>query len=171
MKINALRIVELLLFSIICYTKSWYLLIYWSALLVSMEILNRNINYISQLNYQIYNLVFIAYLTLIVMDRTRFFKFGETLEWTINSAMHVMFALVVCFKISQYFFIFKLKNKQYIFYIALIFNVLGIFNEFMQNAICHRELFVLIADAQKDILMNFLGTLCFIALERWFSEK
>jgi hypothetical protein len=56
-------------------------------------------------------------------------------------------------------------------YIALIFNILGVLNEFMQNMMCSRETFDLIPDSQKDLVMNMLGTLIFIAVEFLFSRK
>jgi VanZ family protein len=166
-----IRIIGLLLLTIIFYVKNWTLLPYWSAMIVSLEILNRNKGYLNQPFYRFYNGIFMGYLILVVWDRTRTYHVGDGVEWAFNSLMHILFGLVVCFKISQYVAVFNFKIKNRVLYIALIFNILGVLNEFMQNMMCHRETFVLISDSQKDLVMNMLGTLIFIAVEFLFSRK
>ena len=166
-----IRIIGLLLLIIIFYVKNWTLLPYWTAMMVSLEILNRNKRYINQPFYRFYNTLFMGYLILVVWDRTRSYHVGDGVEWVFNSLMHILFGLVVCFKISQYMAVFNFKFKNRILYIALIFNILGVLNEFMQNVMCHREPFVLIPDAQKDLVMNVVGTLIFLGVEYGLNQR
>ncbi len=171
MRLLHIRIIGLLLLIPIVYVRNWTLLPYWLVMILSVEILNRNIKYLSQPFYRFYNLLFMSYLILVVGDRTRFFRLGETIEWSFNSLMHILFGLIVCFKISQYFRVFDFNLDKRITTIALIFNMLGVFNEFLQNLMGSRPMFVLIPDAQKDLAMNGVGTLIFILVEYILSHK
>ncbi len=166
-----IRIIGFLILIIIFYVKNWTLLPYWSAMMVSLEILNRNKRYLSQPFYRFYNGIFMGYLILVVWDRTRTYHVGNGVEWAFNSLMHILFAWVVCFKISQYLFAFDFKLNNRIANIALIFNVLGVFNEFLQNLMGARPLFILIPDAQKDLMMNVVGTLIFVSVEYVLEHK
>lgn len=165
MQLRHIRIIEFILLIVLIYLKNWTILPYWSAMTVSLEVLNRHKTYRNQPNYTLYNWFFIGYLVLVVMDRTRTFHVNYTMEWCFNSLIHILFGLIVCFKISQYVLIFDWKLKDRILYIAFIFNILGVFNEVLQNAMGSRALFVFIPDAQKDMVMNVVGTLVFIGLE------
>ena len=166
-----IRIIGLFLLIPIFYVKNWTLLPYWLAMMVSLEILNRNKYYLNQPFYGFYNGLFMGYLILVVWDRTRSYHVGDGIEWAFNSLMHILFGLVVCFKISQYMAVSNLKFKNRVLYIALILFVLGVLNEFMQNIMCHRETFILIPDSQKDLVMNVVGTLIFMTVEFLLSRK
>lgn len=165
MQLRHIRIIEFLLLLVLIYLKGWTIMPYWSAMTVSLEVLNRLKTYRNQPNYTLYNWFFIGYLVLVVVDRTRTFHVNDTIEWCFNSLMHILFGLIVCFKISQYMIIFDWKIKNRTLSIALAFNVLGVFNEILQNAMSSRALFVFIPDSQKDMVMNVVGTLVFIGLE------
>lgn len=171
MTLRFIRIIELILLSIIIYLKNWSLLPYWSAMSVSLEILNHNKRYLQQANYRLYNALFIGYTMLVVGDRTRTYRVGETIEWSFNSSMHILFGLIVCFKISQYLVVFDKHIKYRVLFIALAFNILGVFNEYLQNFMSQRALFVFTPDSQKDMLMNVMGTLVFIGVEYFLTKK
>ena len=171
MKIRLIRIIECILLVYILYLKAWTLLPYWSAMMVSLEILNRKNRCLNQPNFTVYNWLFVGYLVLVVVDRTRRWHIGEAMEWAFNSLMHVLFALIVCFKISQYLMAFDVKIKNRTLFIALAFNILGVVNEGMQNIMCSRPLFSLIADSQKDLVMNVVGTLVFVFMQKYFDSK
>jgi hypothetical protein len=171
MRLITIRIVEICLFCLILYTQNLTILPYWFAMALSLEILNHNKIYLAQAFYTRFNLVFVAYLILVVLDRGRKFHVNFTAEWNFNSLMHIFFALIVCFKISQYLSVFAIKTKKKNLYIALIFNILGLINEFFQNLMCKRDIFVLIPDAQKDLVMNVLGTAMFIWLNFLLKDK
>jgi hypothetical protein len=160
--------IRLIAFGLLCYIiyiQHWSLLPYWSAMVVSMEILNRHKTYLAQRFYTLFNLLFVGYLIFVVVDRSRNFRLRYRWEWCINSAMHILFALIVCFKISQYLTVFNIKTKHRNFYIVLIFNILGVLNEFLQNVMCKREIFILIPDARKDLVMNMVGTVAFLLMD------
>ena len=171
MTLRIIRIIETLLLGIIIYLKNWTLLPYWSAMLVSLEILNHNKRYLQQIHYKLYNLFFIGYTMLVVWDRTRTYHVGAVIEWSFNSLMHILFGVIVCFKISQYLVVFDKHIKHRTLFIALFFNVLGVFNEYLQNFMSQRALFVFTPDSQKDMLMNVVGTLVFIGVEYFLSKK
>jgi hypothetical protein len=171
MRLLYIRIIGLCLLAYIIYIKAWTLLPYWSAMMLSLEILNRQSLYLNQPNFRIYNWFFIGYLVLVVVDRTRKIHLNEAFEWSFNSMMHILFGLIVCFKISQYLRVFNVQIKNRTLSIALIFNVIGVLNEFMQNMMCQRATFILIPDAQKDLMMNVVGTLVFMGIEYVLNQK
>ncbi len=171
MRLLHIRIIGLSLLAYIIFIKAGTLLPYWSAMMLSLEILNRQSPYLNQPNFRVYNWFFVGYLVLVVVDRTRKIHIGQGFEWSFNSLMHILFGLIVCFKISQYLTVFNLQLKNRALSIALIFNVIGILNEFMQNMMSHRETFVLIPDAQKDLMMNVVGTLVFIGIEYVLNRR
>lgn len=172
MKIKYLSLLALLSLAMILLSSRYFLLIYWSAMIISLFYLNLNKKYRYQPNVSYYNSFFLTYLFAVIIDRIRWIRFNEMTEFVINSAMHITFACIVCFKISQYLFVFGIKSRYRMFYIALIFNVLGIINECMQNLISQRPISIFIPDAQKDILMNLIGTFIFISAEYlWYNKK
>lgn len=171
MRLIHIRIIGVLLLCVILYVKNWSLMPYWSAMILSLEILNRHERYRSQRFLGLYNWIFVGYLILVVTDRTRRFHVALSIEWTFNSVMHILFGLVVCFKISQYLTVFDIKINKRLLYIALIFNVIGILNEFLQNVMSQRETFVLIPDAQKDLVMNVIGTMVFMGVEILINRR
>lgn len=171
MRIKHIRIIACLLLAFIVYLKTWTLLPYWLAMTVSLEVLNRNKAYLRQTNYTLYNWFFVGYLILVVADRTRRFHLNETFEWCFNSLMHILFGLIVCFKMSQYWTVFGGQSKHRLLYIALAFNILGVFNEVLQNWMSHRALFVFIPDSLKDMGMNIVGTLVFLGFEYILLRK
>jgi CDP-diglyceride synthetase len=164
MNTHSLRLICLFCLAIILFNQAWSLLIYWSAMLISIEVLNRSVSFTQDVYYRKYNLLFISYLVLVVIDRTRKFTFGETPDYWFNCFMHLAFGMIVCLKVKQYLRISNAQSTYNLIYIFLIFNVIGILNEVMQNALCHRALFLFIADSQKDVCMNVLGSLGFVAM-------
>ena len=171
MRLIHIRIIGICLLAYILYIKAWTLMPYWAAMMLSLEILNRQERYVNQPNFRVYNWFFIGYLALVVVDRTRKFHLNEAFEWSFNSLMHILFGLIVCFKISQYMTVFDVLIKNRTLYIALIFNVIGVLNEFLQNTMNGRQLFELIADSQKDLVMNVVGTLIFIGIEYVLNRR
>ena len=171
MRLIHIRIIGILLLCVILYVKNWSLMPYWTAMMLSLEILNRDERYRNQRFFRFYNLLFMSYLILVVADRTRKFHVLYSIEWTFNSLMHILFGLVVCFKISQYLTVFDIKMNKRLLYIALIFNIIGVLNEFLQNMMGQREVLVLIPDAQKDLVMNVIGTMVFMGVEILINRR
>ncbi len=171
MTLNTIRLIAFGLLCYIVYIQHWSLLPYWSTMVVSLEILNRQKTYIAQRYHPFFNVLFVAYLIMVVVDRSRTYKVHFRIEWCINSMMHILFAMIVCFKISQYLTVFAIKTKYRNLYIALLFNILGVLNEFLQNAMCNRALFILIPDAQKDLVMNIVGTGAFLMMDNIMRKR
>ena len=166
MTIKIIRVLELIILSIIIFTKSYFLLAYNGVMYIFLEILNSKKVYLNQKNYKIVNALCVGYQLFITINRTRKLNFSKNTEGVINILEHFFFALVVCLLISQLLLFFKkttLTNLQETLLIALIFNGVGVFNEFFQNIISHRALFVFTPDSIKDIGINLIGSLIFIA--------
>jgi hypothetical protein len=80
MTIKIIRILELIILSIIIFTKSYFLLAYNGVMYIFIEILNSKNIYLNQKNYKITNALFIGYQLLITLNRIRTIKFGENTE-------------------------------------------------------------------------------------------
>lgn len=165
MRLVHIRFIALLLLLIILSVKKWFLMPYWVVMTLSLEILNNNKNYLQQRSVSVYNILFVGYLALMVWDRTRSYHTDFAIEWQFNSLVHILFGWIICFKIHQYFTAFNIHIKNSFLYIALIFNILGFFNELMQNIMNGKYIFTFTADTQKDLMMNIIGTMVFIGLE------
>jgi hypothetical protein len=166
MTIKTIRILELIILSIILVTKSYFLLAYNGVMYIFIEILNSRRVYINQKNYKTINALFVGYQLFITINRVRTIKFSENTEGPINIVEHIFFALIVCLLISQLLLFFKKINVNKIqeaLLVFTIFNAIGVFNEFFQNIISHRALFVFTPDSIKDIGINLIGSLLFVA--------
>jgi hypothetical protein len=173
MNIKTIRVLELIILSIIIFTKSYFLLAYNGVMYLFIEILNSKIVYLNQKNYKITNTLFIGYQLLITINRTRTIKFGKNTEGVINILEHIFFALIVCLLISQLLLFFKkiiLSKRKEALLVFTIFNAIGIFNEFFQNIISNRALFVFTPDSMKDIGINFIGSLLFVVYSLNFKK-
>jgi hypothetical protein len=165
MNIKTIRVLELIILSIILITKSYFLLAYNGVMYLFIEILNSKIVYLNQKNYKIINTLFVVYQLFITTNRVRTIKFSENTEGPINIVEHIFFALIVCLLISQLLLFFKkmtFKKRQEALLVFTIFNAVGVFNEFFQNIISSRSLFIFTPDSIKDIGINFIGSLLFV---------
>jgi hypothetical protein len=164
MKIKLVRIIELFIFLWILISKTYFLLAYSLVMYLSVEFLNSRKEYITQRYFKCFNALFIGYQIFICFIRTRNFKFSPFIEFLINSAEHILFAVVICFNINQYLrlsFLPVLSVKQRFWITILFFNAIGVFNEIFQNGIGNRALLVFIPDSIGDLKMNLIGTLIF----------
>ncbi len=175
MTINYLRLIVVALLIIISITRSYQLLYYAAVFVGSIEFLNRRETFKNLPSFKFLNLVFIAFLTFIILNRSRHIKFSVYTEGVLNILEHGFFALIICLKLLVYFHLFSnysIRLKAIL--VALSFNLIGIINEIFQSWLNHRALFSFIEDARKDLIINFLGTIIFIiilALSSLFSIK
>jgi hypothetical protein len=149
-------------------TKHPYLLYYWSVMTISILFLNSRMRYQQLATHSIYNAIFCGYLVFIVLNRIRSYlkyKFSPFPEEVINIAEHGFFAGVICLKILVYLGLFTNWNFQKKC-LASVFalNFIGIFNEFFQSWLQNRNIFHFTTDSQKDLLINFLGSIVFYLL-------
>jgi len=83
-------------------------------------------------------------------------------EWWLNNLEHICFALVIGFIFYILIAIYWLKDdKQRLqrgLVVAIVFNAVGLINEWNQNRQAGRPMFQLIEDSVKDLKMNLIGT-------------
>jgi VanZ family protein len=156
----------------ILFSKVYMLLYYWGVFVALVAFLNTRPKYKGQ-PYKWINLVFYLYMLFIVWERTRHFQYSETAELLINDAEHIFFANIISILIALIITLVTNKHQAFVKNILLsviIFNAVGVINEYFQNLIGHRSFFYLIADSKKDMLMNLLGSVVFLLLAAFFYK-
>lgn len=137
---------------------------YWSALVLVVSYLNSKKAF-QQEPSRILNLGFLLYLCFVVWERTRHYHFSDWTELQMNNLEHILFGTVVC--TIAYLVIkmppFKMQSLTFrLFVSALLFNGIGVINEWFQNGLYDRPVFKLIPDSVKDLRMNVWGTSLFV---------
>lgn len=167
MTIQKIRILSVFILLLIIVSNQYQILYYFPIMLISLEYLNRNKDFITNYNFKILNAIFIGYVIFICLDRARSFQITVAIELIINSIEHILFGFIISLKASIYYSILKQKfnlKQQQLIWIAIVFNIFGLFNEFFQNWYKHQSLWQLNFDSKKDIIMNIIGSLIFIFL-------
>jgi len=167
MTIKHVRLTSILILIIVVVSKQLQILYYFPIMIISLEFLNHNKQYLHSFNFKILNAVFISYVLFICIDRGRPSQFNVATELVINSLEHLLFGFIICVKASIYYSLFKKENKlkqQTLILIALGFNIFGFANEFFQNWYKQQSLWQVNFDSAKDILMNIIGSIIFIIL-------
>jgi hypothetical protein len=165
MNLKTFILFSALLLAWILAAKVYMLLYYLGMLLALVSFLNTRTQYKLQ-PYKWINLLFFLYVLFIVWERTRHYKFSDTTELVINDVEHIFFANIISLLIAL-ILLLTLPIKGYAKLIAItviIFNTVGVINEYFQNLIGSRPLWDLIPDAKKDLLMNVIGTAVFVLL-------
>lgn len=166
MTIQLVRAANLVLLFIIIASAHCYCLWYVAFMHLSLEVLNRQPVYLRH-SFKIYNSIFWAY-ELVLVERLFQHNVSGTFEWMLNCAEHLGFAVIICLKIYIYTAVFFkpgfLLRQQRALIAVLLFNLIGVFNEVLQNQLCNRPLLVFTADCCKDIQVNLLGSLLFFLL-------
>ena len=164
MNIKAVRFFNLVFIFIMMFAGKTNFLWYIFAMHASLEILNRRKLYL-QHAYKFYNFISWAY-GLVLLERLRVSHLSESMEWLINCAEHLLFAIIICINVYIYTAVFakinSLSRWHRSFIAFTIFNIIGLFNEVFQNNMNNRKLFVLIPDSIKDLQMNLLGAAVFL---------
>ena len=167
MSVSRVRVFAVFILLSIILSKQYQLLYYYPVMFISLEYLNSNKQYISAYNYKLLNALFVGYVLLICIDRSRPYKFYDGIEIIINSFEHLLFGFIICIKMAVYYSIFQNKltlQKNERLGIVIVFNIFGFLNEFFQNWYKHQSQWHLNFDSRKDILMNIIGTLLFYFL-------
>jgi hypothetical protein len=153
---------------LILHYKHPYLLYYWSVMAGSVLFLNSRQKYRALDKHRIYNALFCSYLAFVTIVRIGEMIFPllpKNWKQVINIGEHGFFALVICLKIMVYLNLFtKIDFQKKCFASVFFLNVIGVCNEFFQNKIQHFSLLNLSAESQKDLLINFLGSVLFYFL-------
>lgn len=145
---------------------------YWTALLIIVIILNLLKDY--KKYAAIANLFFFCYIVFITWERTRQYKFSHDAEYMLNNAEHILFAVIVCLIAALFIKILLIPSASFIKTLLLsvvVFNIIGIVNEYFQNIINHRSFGILTDDSQKDLLMNISGTALFVVIACLYHFK
>jgi hypothetical protein len=134
-------------------------------MVASVLFLNYHQKYKALASHVLYNVVFCGYLLFIVLNRERSlyrYKFSSIWEEIINISEHGLFAMVICLKIIIYLGIFTKWNfqKRRVTSVLLL-NLVGVGNEFFQNSLQSKGFLPLCADAQKDLIINLIGSIVF----------
>jgi hypothetical protein len=116
-------------------------------------------------------LIFTFFVGYVLFIRTSIWSFSELTNYNLNTIEHVLFALVICFLIFYYISFFSnIRMFHAILWSAIIFNSIGLINEFFQNYFQGKLLFILDELSIKDLIVNGLGTLVFIVIIKFLSR-
>ncbi len=164
MRIQTIRLLNAIFIALILFTGKYALLYYVVAMHLSLEFLNTRKLYITH-SYKLYNFIFWAYEGVLI-ERFRKLRLSDNTEWWLNNAEHIAFAIIICLKVYIYLSILifiedKNRFKRVVITVVL-FNLIGLVNEYFQNVLGNRTLFVLIEDSIKDLKMNLIGTTIFL---------
>lgn len=117
-------------------------------------------------------LVFTFFVSYVLFVRASIWGFSELTNYNLNTIEHVLFALVICLLIFYYISFFSnIRILHAILWSALIFNIIGLINEFFQNYFQGKRLFILEEFSIKDLIANVLGTLVFIVIIKFLTIR
>ncbi|HNP34038.1 MAG TPA: hypothetical protein PKN96_12165 [Flavobacterium sp.] len=134
---------------------------------LSFEYLNSNPKYLKISFYKVYNWLFLAFVTLIVLVRLNLYDFSAAVDYHINTVEHLSFAFAICLTLSVYMQLFDIApNRKLLKFIIvfIIFNGLGFFNEFFENIFQQRPFFSIEGNDIKDLIVNLIGSSSFIII-------
>lgn len=171
---NSQKLFFLLLFIAIILIKVYFLLIYAALFFISFLYLNSNEKYQKLEHYKFYNWIFIVFLSFIVLVRSNLFNFAEQIKYNLNTIEHLFFAFILCLLLSIYMQLFNLIFKKYLvrmLVIFILFNFIGLLNEYFQNFYSQTQLFNLKENDIKDIFINFIGSTLFLITSIFYKIK
>lgn len=144
---------------VIVLTQHLYILPYALFLGVILVALGHVPRYHDHPARRTYDLLFLAYLWAIVAVRCRPFRWSAPVELMLNMSEHIGFALVIgLLAYLLFLLLFRWPPRHALVAGLVSFNVLGIGNEFFQDAMGGNVLQGFDRDAWKDIGMNALGS-------------
>lgn len=117
-------------------------------------------------------LIFTFFVSYVLFVRASVWGFSELTNYNLNTIEHVLFALVICLLIFYYISFFSnIKMLHSILLSALIFNIIGLINEFFQNYFQEKPLFILEEFSTKDLIANGIGTIIFIVIIKFLTLR
>lgn len=164
MKITTFLLFAALVLVIIIVSGKTALYYYWAALIIIVSYLNSHTSFLQE-RFRLFNALFLMYLLFVVWERTRHYQFSPWAELQINNSEHILFGIIICSIASL---VLKLPPFTiHSFYTRLLlsiflFNCIGFINEWFQNWLYGRPVFLLIPDSLKDLRMNVWGTAIFV---------
>lgn len=150
---------------VILFTGHYYILPYAGALGLLLLLLPRSQGYRTHGQRSRFDLLFVAYLWLVVAVRCRPFRWSLAVEFLLNLLEHLAFAMVIglmAYLILQ--LVLGMPMRRALLLGLLAFNLLGIGIELFQDWMGGDALGVFDTDAWKDIGANAMGSLLLMAL-------
>lgn len=149
---------------VVVWNKHYMLLMYSIVFYISFEFLNQNAKYTALKKHNVYNWIFIFFLVFIVWVRTRTYAFSESVEYHLNTVEHLFFAVTICILVTVYLQLFGILKENSILNLVLVlvvFNCIGVVNEWVQNYFKQVSVFTLDQSNRKDIVINLIGSTLF----------
>lgn len=116
--------------------------------------------------------IFIIFVSYVLFARAHIWGFSDATYYNLNSLEHVLFAIVISLLIYYYILFFDQKKKLHpVLFSVILFNVIGVFNEFFQNYFQGKPVFYLDEFSIKDLIVNVIGTAFFIHLIRFLKIR
>lgn len=139
---------------------------------VSVEILLRKKSKSDTRVFKISQLIFTLFVSYVLFVRSHVFGFSNETECNLNTMEHLLFSLVICLLI-YYYISFFCQNKigKPVLFSVLIFNVIGLINEFFQNYFQGKGIFILDEFSIKDLIVNAIGSMIFIVIIKFFATR
>ena len=164
------RCFYLLSFFIVYLIKVPILYFYILFFFISVEVLVLQKDKSETSVFKFSQLIFTFFVSYVLFVRASFLGFSEQTNYNLNTIEHVLFAMVICLLIFYYFSFFcKIKILNSILWSALLFNFIGLINEFFQNYFQGKHLFILKEFSIKDLKANVLGTIIFMVIIKFLT--
>jgi len=165
MSISSARFLILLAVLVALLCEKHFMLGFSLVLLVCLEILAHTERPNSHKLASFTHLLSVVYLWAILLNRSRSFRLSEVYELLVNLVEHLAFALVICLillRATQRMSNWTTRKQMLVVFLA--FNLIGLGNEWFQNALAGRALFASDAEAIKDLCVNLCGSVVFLGL-------
>lgn len=148
------------------------LFIYIPIFFVSIEVLLLKKSWTETKKFKISQLLFTVFVSYVLVARATILGFSKETNYNLNTIEHILFALVICLMLFYYILFYGNKKKSpSILVISILFNFIGLINEFFQNYYQGKPVFILEDSSIKDLIANILGTLLFLCLVSIFKIK
>jgi hypothetical protein len=158
---NVLRLLFLAYFTIIYLIKINMLFVYATVFYFSFELLNAHSRYLAMKYKSAYNAFIVSFVAYILLVRSEILPVSEQAIFHLNTLEHVLFAIIICLHLSIYLCVFR-KNpfspSTQLLIVIIVFNAIGLFNEYFQNYFRGTATLVLEPSNIKDLMANLLGT-------------
>jgi hypothetical protein len=149
-----------------------YAVFMWAA----MEIFNSNKVYKNLRYYKLYNALFIGLLLFTTIDRSRKSVIPAAWEYTLDVSVHFFFAsitiLLICIMAIVFLKEKPIKSSQLIIVAVVLFNIIGLINEFYQNIFKpkHVDIWLIDNESKLDITVNLISSIICILLHKRFPK-
>jgi hypothetical protein len=146
----------------------FYITVFYGLLLILENITKRK----NSFEYQFLKLFSCFFVLFVLFVRSEFFQFSKPINYFLNTLEHLFFGLFVCFFMN--FIVFSWNKSlifiKRVFFVVIVFNCIGLLNEFFQNYIQNKALLLLNDYSLNDITVNLIGSFIYVLLVL-FSKK